>query len=98
MGIIAYFHRVTTEILKALSDLVDVTDSDDERDDGDRLISEGENTGPVVYVSSADMVRMGLDVWSALDHAFVEDMAREFFGMRAQVEGRTVDMCGIRIC
>jgi hypothetical protein len=98
MGIIAYFHRVTTEILKTLSDIADVTDSDDERDDGDHLISAGENTGPAVYVSSADMARMGLDVWSTLDHAFVEDVAREFFGMRAQVEGRTVDMCGIRIC
>jgi len=55
MGIIAYFHRLTTQILTTLSDIVDVTDSDDEREGGD-LHSEGEDeNGPSVYVSSADL-------------------------------------------
>lgn len=96
MGIIAYFHRLTTQILTTLSDIVDVTDSDDEREDGELL--ENEENGPAVYVSSADVERMGLDIWSANDHQFIEDVAREYFGRRAQVEGRTVDVCGIRIC
>jgi hypothetical protein len=98
MGIIAYFHRLTTLTLTTLSDIVDVTDSDDEREDGALVDDAGDESGPAVYVSSADMVRMGLDVWSATDHQFVEDVAREYFGRRANVEGRSVDVCGIRIC
>lgn len=99
MGIIAYFHRITSLILTTMSDIVDAMDSDDERED-DALVdgpAEDEN-GPAVYVSSADVVRMGLDVWSATDHQFIEDVAREYFGRRAHVEGRSVDVCGIRIC
>ena len=97
MSIIAYFHRLTIQILTTLSDIVDVTDSDDERESGD-LISESEPENPGVYISSADMVRMGLDVWSASDHQFVEDIVREYFGRKATIEGRTVDVCGVRIC
>lgn len=96
MGIIAYFHRLTTQILTSLSDIVDVTDSDDERETEELL--DDEDDVPAVYISNVDMERMGLDVWSASDHTFIEDIAREYFGRRAQVEGRTVDVCGIRIC
>lgn len=99
MGIIAYFHRLTTLILTTLSDIVDVTDSDDEREAEGLVDGAGEDeSGPAVYVSSADVARMGLDVWSATDHQFIEDVAREYFGRRAHVEGRSVDVCGIRIC
>jgi hypothetical protein len=99
MGIIAYFHRLTTLTLSTLSDIVDVTDSDDERED-EGLVDEAaeDETGPAVYVSSADVVRMGLDIWSTTDHQFIEDVAREYFGRRAHVEGRNVDVYGIRIC
>jgi hypothetical protein len=96
MGIIAYFHRLTTQILTTLSDIVDATDSDDEREDDDLLLSE--ESGPAVYVSSADMARMGLDIWSSTDHVFVKDIAMEYFGRRAEVEGGSFDVCGIRIC
>jgi hypothetical protein len=44
------------------------------------------------------VARMGLDQWSSTDHAFIEDVAKEYFGRRANVEGRNVDVCGIRIC
>lgn len=106
MAIIAYFHRLTTQILTTLSDIVDATDSDDERDDELAALhqAEGEGdadeneTGPGVHVSSEDVVRMGLDVWSATDHLFIEEIAREYFGRGARVEGRNVDVCGIRIC
>ena len=97
MAIIAYFHRLTTQILTTLSDIADATDSDDEREDGDHLLHDDEPE-PAMYVTGADMVRMGLDVWSPNDHKFIEDVAREFFGRRAQVEGESVDICGIRIC
>lgn len=99
MGIIAYFHRLTTLILTTLSNVVDTTESDDEREDGALVDGAAEDeSGPAVYVSSADVARMGLNVWSATDHQFIEDVAREYFGRRAHVEGRSVDVCGIRIC
>jgi hypothetical protein len=102
MAIIAYFHRLTTQILTTLSDIVDATDSDDEREDEARPLQNGEeeeeDSGPAVYVSSTDVERIGLDIWSSTDHQFIEDIAREYFGRRAHVEGRNVDVCGIRIC
>jgi hypothetical protein len=97
MAIIAYFHRLTTQILTALSDIADAADSDDEREDGDHLLHDVE-AEPAMYVTSTDMVRMGLDVWSPNDHKFVEDMTRGYFGRRAKVEGESIDICGIRIC
>lgn len=97
MAIIAYFHRLTTQILTTLSDIADATDSDDERENGELLLNNDESD-PAMYVTGTDMVRMGLDIWSPNDHKFVEDMTREYFGRRAQVEGESVDICGIRIC
>lgn len=102
MAIIAYFHRLTTQILSTISDIVDAIDSDDEREDeedGSRDEGNSEDiTDPAIYVSSDDVVRMGLDVWSDTDHQFIEEVAKEYFGCRATVEGRSVDICGIRIC
>ena len=97
MAIIAYFHRLTTQILTTLSDIADATDSDDEREDSDHLPHD-EESELAMYVTSADMVRMGLDIWSPNDHRFIENMAREYFGRKAQVEGESIDICGIRIC
>ncbi|OWO92947.1 hypothetical protein B2J93_3111 [Marssonina coronariae] len=105
MAIIAYFHRLTSLILTTLSDIVDATDSDDERGDEHAALHVGngrevdeDEIGPAVRVSGSDVVRMGLDVWSATDHQFIEDVSREYFGRRARVEGRNVDVCGVRIC
>lgn len=101
MAIVAYFHRLTSQILTTLSDIVDSSDSDDERETGGAQLIDGEEedgVGPRVYVSSADVARMGLDVWSANDHAYIEEVARVYFGRRAQIEGRNVDVCGVRIC
>ncbi|KAH6681988.1 hypothetical protein B0J14DRAFT_228237 [Halenospora varia] len=105
MAIIAYFHRLTTQILTTISDVVDATDSDDEREDdlqplqgGAEDSQEEEHNGPAVYISNTDMERMGLDVWSSTDHHFVEEICHEYFGRRAHIEGRNVDVCGIRIC
>jgi hypothetical protein len=98
MGIIAYFHRLTTRILTVASDFVDAADSDSEREGEQPLNEEWEDSGPPVYVTSADVERMGLDIWSATDHQFIEDVTKEYFGRRSEVEGRNVDICGIRIC
>lgn len=101
MAIVAYFHRLTTQFLSVISDLVDASDSDDEREEEHALVhteEQEENIGSAVYVSSADVARMGLDVWSSNDHLFIEEVARDYFGRRARVEGRNVDICGVRIC
>jgi hypothetical protein len=104
MAIIAYFHRLTTQILTTVSDLVDATDSDDEREDESHPLrrtgdgGEEDNDDPVVYISSTDIERMGLDVWSSTDHIFIEEVAKEYFARRAHIEGRNVDICGVRIC
>ena len=104
MAIIAYFHRLTTQFLTGLSDIVDATDSDDEREDDQTPLNhadgavDGNETGPAVYVRTADIERMGLDVWSSTDHIFIKEVAKEYFGRRAVVEGHTVDVCGVRIC
>jgi hypothetical protein len=110
MALIAYFHRLTTQILSTLSDIIDATDSDDERENDhsppnptshsleDCGEDEDEELGPAMYVTSQGLVRMGLDEWSAGDHEFVEEVTKAYFARRAKVEGRNVDVCGIRIC
>jgi hypothetical protein len=104
MAIIAYFHRLTTQILTTLSDIVDATDSDDEREDESHPLrrtgdgGEESSEDPVVFISSTDIERMGLDVWSSTDHLFIEEVAKEYFARRAHIEGRNVDICGIKIC
>ncbi|KAA8568377.1 hypothetical protein MFRU_029g00950 [Monilinia fructicola] len=118
MGIIAYFHRLTSQILTILSDIIDASDSDDEREDdsqshnhsspllnrghsgggGDAANEDEEDGMSCVFISSTDMERMGLDFWSAGDYLFVEEVVKEYFGRRAKIEGRGVDVCGVRIC
>jgi hypothetical protein len=40
-----------------------------------------------------------LDEWSQSDGEFVKEMAALYFGRdNVQTVGRTVDLCGIRIC
>jgi len=110
MAIIAYFHRLTSQLLSAFSDIIDSEDSDDERQAEQHQLLQpntprseergggDEDLGPPVYVNSTDLARMGLDVWSASDLEYVEDLARLWFGRRAEVEGKNLDVCGIRIC
>jgi len=99
LAIIAYFHRLSTSILSTLSSIIDETESDDDREDSRLHPNDDEaDNRPAVFVSGDDMARMGLDVWSASDHTFVEDLVQAYFGRRAHVEGRTIDVCGIKIC
>lgn len=99
MAVIAYFHRLTALILTTMSDIVDATDSDDEREVEDIPSQEGdEGEGPTVYITTADMAKMGLDEWSANDKLFLEELVKSYFGRKTQFEGRNVDICGIRVC
>src|SRR5262249_34113404 len=55
-ALIAYFHRITSLIFRMLADLDDTADDEEASDDG-----AGEC---VLKVTSEDISRMGLDVWS----------------------------------
>jgi hypothetical protein len=102
MAIIAYFHRLTTRILTTLSDIIDATNSDDE-DEGEETPLRDSNDddgeeGPPIFIHSTDIAKMGLDEWRSSDHAFIMEVAKAYFGRKAQVEGTSIDICGIRIC
>ena len=55
----------------------------------------GRNSIPV---GSETVAAMGLDVWSGADAAFVAEAAARYFGRRAHVEGKGVEVCGVRVC
>ncbi|KAM0799679.1 hypothetical protein BDR22DRAFT_310702 [Usnea florida] len=51
-----------------------------------------------VSVSSEDMSRMGLDIWSESDREFVRELVAFYWGRKADVRGGRVECCGMRIC
>ncbi|KAI1143802.1 hypothetical protein F5Y05DRAFT_6687 [Hypoxylon sp. FL0543] len=114
LAIIAYFHRLTTLILTTLADIVESTsDDDDDDDDVDNAETESEDRGDAallpdsgeeemdgrgIRIESDAVARMGLDVWSAADAEFVRAAVAAYFGRRAYVEGKGVEVCGVRVC
>ncbi|KAI1634833.1 hypothetical protein F4809DRAFT_616903 [Biscogniauxia mediterranea] len=115
LAIIAYFHRLTTQILNTLSDIVESTSDDDSdidvdvddesaMEDEDALLSPSEEERDHyrprrgVRIDSDAMMRMGLDVWSAADAEFVKDMLKTYFDRKAYIEGKGVEVCGVRVC
>ena len=117
LATIAYFHRLTTQMLSILSDIVDSTDEaypsspyrDDEvadqghpaEEEVDPLLEGEEEEDPaaqVITVDSRSIENMGLDVWSASDAVFVQDLMRIYFGREARIEGKGVEVCGVRVC
>lgn len=129
LAIIAYFHRLTTQMLSVLADIVDSSDEDDvilvadaaaaaaappprgsHGDDRARLLlghgaqpsadedTDDEAVGAWVRVDSDALANMGLDVWSQSDAEFVRDLTPRYFARRAYVEGKGVEVCGLRVC
>lgn len=58
---------------------------------------EGSSDDETVTIMAEDMTRMGLDVWSAADRAFVEELVGVWWGRRAEVRGGRIECCGVRI-
>lgn len=50
-----------------------------------------------VYLTTLDMTQMGLDVWSAADRTFIEELVSVWWGRRAEVQGARVKCCGVPI-
>ncbi|OAQ89419.1 hypothetical protein VFPFJ_05828 [Purpureocillium lilacinum] len=114
LAIIAYFHRLTTQMLSVLVDLVDSAEEayparyhdDDEdgasgEDEAEVLLNNGLG-GPAgadaITVDSQCVENMGLDVWSASDAQFVQDIVAAYFDRAARIEGKGVEVCGVRVC
>jgi len=70
------------------------TGADSRAEEDEMLLQENGK----VYVSSEDLMRMGLDVWSESDRKFVEELIGLYWGREAVVEGGRVECCGIRVC
>ncbi|KAH6841088.1 hypothetical protein B0I37DRAFT_331925 [Chaetomium sp. MPI-CAGE-AT-0009] len=51
-----------------------------------------------VRVDSEALAEMGLDVWSQADADFVGEVSARYFGRRAYVETKGVEVCGVRVC
>lgn len=134
MRIIAYFHRLTTLILKTLADVIDASDSHSDYEPSsstepqpqppqsnsnpsdeeiDNPTEENADTSPLlskpppeenpptpnpIPITTEDMSRMGLDIWSESDRVFVKELVGLYWGRRADVRGGGVECCGVRIC
>lgn len=113
LAIIAYFHRLTTQMLSILTDLVESTDEaypsryrDEEdaetegEDEAEALLNNGivGLEASAITIDSHSLETMGLDVWSAADAGFVQDLMASYFGRPARIEGKGVEVCGVRVC
>ncbi|KAI0542233.1 hypothetical protein GGR58DRAFT_453197 [Xylaria digitata] len=104
LAIIAYFHRLTTQFLSTLIDAIDSTGGSGMGDESpveedDALIDADEDAqGHGVQIDSDVIKMMGLDIWSASDAEFVKQLLKTYFDRQAYVEGKGVEVCGIRVC
>lgn len=116
LGIITYFHRLTSAALGTLAEVVastedDYTDLDVSRtqsedevegEESARLLSQTDRSdeylGTAVRVDSDALAAMGLDVWSDSDAQFVKELTAKYFKRQARVEGKGVEVCGLKVC
>lgn len=50
-----------------------------------------------VLITTEDMTEMGLDVWSATDRIFAEELVRLWWGRQARIDSARIRCCGITI-
>ncbi|KAF4162381.1 hypothetical protein CNMCM6936_002144 [Aspergillus lentulus] len=73
-----------------------------QEDDSRRpLLPSGAKSSPEddepVTITSEDMTEMGLDVWSASDRVFVEELVQSWWGRKAYIDSARIKCCGISI-
>ena len=66
------------------------------RIDGRRPRDDPDSEEPIT-ITIADMAEMGLDVWSATDRVFVEELVSLWWGRPAHVDSARIRCCGISI-
>ena len=98
VAIIAYFHRLTSLIFQTLADVIEASEEDGDRDEDEQPINDDQRHEEAVFVTSEDMARMGLDLWSNGDRKFVEEIVGLYWGRKAEVQRARVECCGVRIC
>ncbi|KAK1980447.1 hypothetical protein LZ30DRAFT_128657 [Colletotrichum cereale] len=107
LAVIAYFHRLTAQMLTVMGDLVESSSDRYEDDDDDEegqdvddvpLRSDSEPERRAVRVRSDTLESMGLDVWDAHDADFVKELMAKYFDRQPYVEGKGVEVCGVRVC
>ena len=92
MAIVAYFHRLTALILGTLAEIIEASDNYDDEQSGK---GQGQSK---IFVTSEEMARMGLDIWSEGDRKFVKELVDFYWGRKAEVQRARVECCGVRIC
>lgn len=97
VAIIAFFHRLTSLIFRTLADVVEASEEDGDRDEDEQPINDDQRHEEAVFVTSEDMARMGLDLWSNGDRKFVEELVGLYWGRKAEVQRARVECCGVRI-
>jgi len=85
-AIIAAFHRWTSALFTGLAGMIEAADDDAGTEDGDLLV-----------VDRDDMARLGLDTWSEMDKAFIQEVVWMYFGRRVDVHGAALDCCGVKV-
>ncbi|RYO96522.1 hypothetical protein DL763_003141 [Monosporascus cannonballus] len=70
----------------------------DDADGDDVDDQETRRGGRGIRIGSQAMADMGLDVWSGSDAAFVREVVERYFDRKAYVEGKGVEVCGVRVC
>ncbi|GJC85960.1 hypothetical protein ColLi_08798 [Colletotrichum liriopes] len=106
LAVIAYFHRLTAQMLTVMGDLVEGSSDcyEDGDDEGDQdaadvpLRSDSEPERIAVRVGSDALESMGLDVWNAHDAEFVKELMAKYFDRKPYIEGKGVEVCGVRVC
>jgi hypothetical protein len=89
---------ILADIVESSDEAYPSADEDDGDDDQDEALLGEAAASPPVTVDSRSVENMGLDVWSASDSEFVQDLMRTYFGRAAKIEGKGVEVCGVRVC
>ncbi|KAJ5493718.1 hypothetical protein N7463_009805 [Penicillium fimorum] len=64
---------------------------------GSRAGDRGGGANDTVTITVADMAEMGLDVWSATDRVFVEELVSLWWNRGAKVDSARIRCCGISV-
>ena len=83
MAVVAYFHRLTANLVSALAEAVDGSDDSD---------SDGK-----VVIGFEELRRMGVDSWSESSRVFALEMVAKYWNREADVRGNSIECCGVRI-
>lgn len=82
-ALLAYFERMTTQVMTVLKDVVE---------------SAGLHVPEQrIPVSKEDLMAMGVDPWSPNDRLWVAKMIKLYFSREADVQGGSIECCGVKI-